>query len=397
MKFLHTSDWHLGATLREHPRDYEHDQFLRWLTDVVVEREIDAVLLAGDLFDVANPSHRALALWYGWLEAMNSRAPETRIVVIGGNHDSAARLDGPAGLLRALRIHVVGGMTEETGTDPLLIPLPDRSGSVRAWVGAVPFLGAVSSERVTAVYHQVSAQLRERAAPDHALLLMGHLAVAGERGERVESEREIFGGLENVAVGTFPADIAYVALGHLHRAQAPRANVVYSGSPLPFSFAEQGYEHRVVVVDLQERPGQRPDVAVESVFVPRAVEMQTWPAEGSFTVDAARAQLESLPPPRAAADTLPLVQVRLAATAGASDQRDLEELGLKRDVRLLQIRVDAVARVDGAVARARPLRELEPLDLLVHEWGVKYADEPLPDAVRAAFDLVVSEVHMATP
>jgi len=125
--------------------------------------------------------------------------------------------------------------------------------------------------------------------------------------------------------------------------------------------------------------------------------MQTWPAEGSLTVDAARAQLEALPPPRAAADTLPLVQVRLAASAGASDQRDLEELALKRDVRLLQIRVDALASVDGAVARARPLRELEPLDLLLHEWGVKHADEPLPDAVRAAFDVVLREVQEATP
>lgn len=396
MKILHTSDWHLGATLREHPRDYEHEQFLRWLTDVVVEHAIDAVLLAGDLFDVANPSHRALALWYGWLEAMHRRAPETRIVVIGGNHDSAARLDGPAGLLRALKIHVVGGMSEGAGTDPLLIPLPDRSGAVRAWVGAVPFLGAVSSERVTAVYQAVSAQLRERAAPDHALLLMGHLAVAGDR-ERLESEREILGGLENVAVSTFPADIAYVALGHLHRAQAPRGNVVYSGSPLPFSFAEQAYQHRVVVLDLQQRPGERPAVAVESLVVPRAVEMLTWPAEGWSTVDAARAWLETLPAPRAAADTLPLVQVRLEAAAGASDQRDLEELALKRDLRLLQIRVDARLREEGAVARARPLRELEPLDLLLHEWGARYGEEPLPDAVREAFEVVLRDAQEVTP
>jgi hypothetical protein len=104
-----------------------------------------------------------------------------------------------------------------------------------------------------------------------------------------------------------------------------------------------------------------------------------------LTVAEALARVDALPPARSATDTLPLVQIRLEAAAGAPDQRDLEERALTRDLRLLQIRVDPAPSAAEGVVPARSLRDTEPLELLLHAWGTKHPGVPLPDDVRLAF------------
>jgi DNA repair protein SbcD/Mre11 len=289
MKILHTSDWHLGVSLRDHPRDVEHAAFLAWLTDTIVAREVDAVLIAGDIFDTANPPSRALALWYGWLAAVLERRPGLQIVAIGGNHDSAARLDAPAALLQRLRIHTTGGL-ERTAegvmeVGPCVVPIRDASGAVAAVVGAVPFLGALSAEEIAGVYARTCEALRQSAPPTAALLLMGHLFAVGGRAARrsTDSERMMAGGVEHVSVGVFPDDVAYVALGHLHLGQLPSERVAYCGSPLPLSFGERDYEHRVLLVDVVAAHSGRATVAIESVPIPRSVPVESWPHRGEPT------------------------------------------------------------------------------------------------------------------
>ena len=169
MRILHTSDWHLGITLKDHPRDFEHERFLGWLTELLRREEYDAILITGDIFDTANPPSRALTLWYRWLTAVVALLPALQIVVIGGNHDSAARLDAPAELLRALRIHTVGGFGRladgRTDVAPAPILLCDREGVVRAAVGAVPFLGAATADDIAETYKRVTEDLRAIAPP----------------------------------------------------------------------------------------------------------------------------------------------------------------------------------------------------------------------------------------
>ena len=106
MRLLHTSDWHLGHTLRDYERGPEHAAFVSWLLDVIDEERIDVLLVAGDVFETANPSAAAQEAWYAFLAAARRRAPDLDLIVIGGNHDSAARLD--AGRSGRCRLGAVG-------------------------------------------------------------------------------------------------------------------------------------------------------------------------------------------------------------------------------------------------------------------------------------------------
>src|SRR4051812_25377233 len=129
MRILHTSDWHLGQLLHEHARTWEHARFLAWLLAMLDEHRVDALLLAGDVYDTANPSAEAEATFFDFLARAREVRPRLDIVVIGGNHDSASRLDAPSPLLDAFRVHVVGGHAPAR----LITPLHDADGRVAAW------------------------------------------------------------------------------------------------------------------------------------------------------------------------------------------------------------------------------------------------------------------------
>ena len=126
LRILHTSDWHLGHTLHDLDRQHEHDHFLSWLIDVLGKEQIDSLLITGDLFDSANPSAQSQARWFGFLARIRALYPRLDILVIGGNHDSAARLDAPRPILESMNINIIGGLPrDEDGViemDKLLVP-----------------------------------------------------------------------------------------------------------------------------------------------------------------------------------------------------------------------------------------------------------------------------------
>lgn len=300
MRLLHTSDWHLGHTLHDVPRDLEHERFLSWLVETLVAEAVDALVITGDVFDTANPPAQAQARWYELLAEARRRLPALNVVIIGGNHDSAARLDAPMPLLQAMGIHVIGAVRYVPGqgerrldVDRLIVPLTDARGQVAAYVAAVPFLrtsdlprakrpaheqpgdpdappDAISNEGTTnaaqaqpdpliegvrQLYAQVLDAARARRQPGQALLATGHCYMVGTDVSRL-SERRILGGNQHaLPVDIFPDDVTYVALGHLHKAQrvGGRENVRYAGSPLPLALDEARYRHQVYVVDLDGR------------------------------------------------------------------------------------------------------------------------------------------------
>ena len=281
MRLLHTSDWHLGQVMYEHGRTWEHARFLAWLLDTLAAERIDALLIAGDVFDTANPPADAQAAFFEFLAAARSRFPALDIVVIGGNHDSASRLDAPAPLLDAFRVHVVGGFA----TARHVTPVHDAAGRVAAWVCAVPFLrpadlphpaaqedeGDRLVEGVRRVYTETLAEARRRRAPGQALVAMGHCYMVGGATSEL-SERKILGGNQHaLPADIFPDDVAYVALGHLHLAQevGGRRGVRYCGSPIPLAMTEAEYPHQVCVVELD---GELL-VDVRAVKIPREVDL----------------------------------------------------------------------------------------------------------------------------
>ena len=144
MKLIHTADWHLGQSFHGQERHEEHRAFLTWLLDTLVERQADALLVAGDLFDVVNPSLQAQALLYDFIVEAHERLPHLDLVLIAGNHDSGNRIELPAPLMRRLRTHARGRVNwlddGRLDTARLLVPLTDATGETRAWCLALPFL-----------------------------------------------------------------------------------------------------------------------------------------------------------------------------------------------------------------------------------------------------------------
>ena len=115
LRILHTADWHLGQTLRGHSREYEHETVLTSLIEIVQEKEIDVLLVAGDVFDSQHPSGESQALFYRTLARLHRARPQMQVVIIAGNHDSAGRLEAPHPLLESFNVWIVGNVHRSVG------------------------------------------------------------------------------------------------------------------------------------------------------------------------------------------------------------------------------------------------------------------------------------------
>ena len=279
MRILHTSDWHIGHRLYERPRLEEHRQYLNWLLAQIEEKEVDALLVSGDIFDTALPSSAATDLYYQFLFRLY-RETHAHAVITAGNHDSPMNLAAPQEFLRMGRIHVVGLASEPA---ECVITLPAEHPSVA--IAAVPYVPESElshipfeteperSERYRERLKEFYRQCVEYMPPGLPKILMGHLFVQG--GKVGDSERNIqIGGATAMQISDFPDDVTYVALGHLHRPHAiSGANypVQYAGSPLPLRFNEASYRKKVYLLDIPTSG----DVGVEEIEIPIFKELRT--------------------------------------------------------------------------------------------------------------------------
>jgi exonuclease SbcD len=409
LRIVHTSDWHLGHSLHDLPREREHAAFLAWLVDLLEAREIDALLVTGDVFDAANPPARAVAQWFEFLAAARARCPALDVVVIAGNHDSAHRLDAPDPVLRALGVHTVGALPRrgrELDPDRLVVPLRDRSGAVAAQVAAVPFLRRADLpapqqptddpliEGVREIYARALAAAREAREPGQALIATGHCYMVGTEVSRL-SERRILGGNQHaLPVSLFPDDVAYAALGHLHKPQrVGRDTVRYAGAPLPLAVDEARYRSSVVVVELEREAVAR----LELVPVPRAVELWQIPTRGPGSLAEVIATLEALPPrdPAVCEELRPYLTVKVALERPQPGlRREVERALAGRAPRL--VKLEASYTGDGRAlsesSAAADLRELDPEQVFLRRYRRDHR-EPLPPELCAAFAELLDAVH----
>jgi len=275
MNILHTSDWHLGRLLYGRPRTAEFEAFLQWLLCTIEARQVQVLLVAGDVFDTTTPTHQAQGLYYRFLHAA-ARAGCQHIVIIGGNHDSPTFLDAPQEILRALNVHVVG-QAATPGQEVLL--LRDAEGTPQLIVCAVPYLrerdvrtgtvgesiedkannyllGVRQHYEAVATYAQALQQSLEQPVP---IVGMGHIFTQGGRTLADDGVRDlIVGGLGHIHPQIFDQVFDYVALGHLHVPQmvGDRSWVRYSGSPLPMGFGEALQQKSVCLIRFQ--PAMQP-------------------------------------------------------------------------------------------------------------------------------------------
>jgi exonuclease SbcD len=409
MRLLHTSDWHLGQTLHNFDRTYEHQCFLDWLLDTIVAEEADALLIAGDVFDNANPSATAQRQLYRFLQQARVRAPQLDIVVIAGNHDSPGRLEAPGPLLEAHGTRVVGHVVRDAAgnidVERFLVPLTGKDGAVRAWCVAIPFLRPGDVPRVAppsadgapndafdaylagirSLYQQAYELARARATDGQAIVAMGHCHMVGGDASPDSERRIVIGGTEALPASMFGPDVAYAALGHLHLAQrvGQQDHLRYCGSPLPLSFAEVGYRHQVLRIDLD---GPRA-AAVEPIHVPRAVELLRVPARPAPAKQAI-AELVGLDLPDQPRDAWPYLEVRVLLDAPEPGLRAQVEAALEgKPVRLAKIeptrRVVTTAGAEPALSLDQ-LAQLQPDDIFRRLWQQRFGEDA-PDDQLAAF------------
>ncbi|WP_068513726.1 MULTISPECIES: exonuclease subunit SbcD [unclassified Oleiphilus] len=283
MKIIHSSDWHLGQYFMGKSRQKEHQGFLNWLVEQVLEHEVDAVIVAGDIFDTGAPPSYARELYHKFVidfsEATNKAVP---LVIVAGNHDSVAMLEETSDLLAHFNTHVISSANENTYEQQLL-PVTGAAGEIKGIICAVPFLrardlvgshsGSTGKEKQRDVqdaikqHYQVlyskALGLRDVNDSKIPIIMTGHLTVVGARTS--ESVRDIYiGTLEAFSASSFPS-ADYIALGHIHKQQQIKGNgnIYYSGSPIPLSFDELNQKKSVQVVEFDEA-----GVTVDAIDVP---------------------------------------------------------------------------------------------------------------------------------
>ncbi|MRT06496.1 exonuclease subunit SbcD [Pantoea agglomerans] len=280
MRIIHTADWHLGQFFYNKSRAAEHQAFLDWLLIQIEQHQVDALIIAGDLFDTGTPPSYAREMFNRFVVALQPSG--CQLIVLAGNHDSVATLNESRELLACLNTRVIA--TPQEKDDVLL--LNTRHGEPGALLCAIPYLrprdilrsraGQSGRDKQTSLLEAIAHHYQQRftaaQALGHALPIIatGHLTTVGV--SQSDSVRDIYiGTLDAFPASAFPtAD--YIALGHIHRAQrvAGSEHIRYSGSPIPLSFDELGTEKSVFLLELTTSGLQ----SVTPLVVPQAQPMQ---------------------------------------------------------------------------------------------------------------------------
>lgn len=408
MRLLHTSDWHLGQSLHNFERHYEHQHFLDWLLDTIVSEQADALLIAGDIFDNANPSSASQKQLYRFLQRAKERVPHLNLIVIAGNHDSPGRLEAPGPLLEAHGTRVIGAVQRDADgaidIDALVLPLTGSGGAVEAWCLAVPFLRPGDVPRTPAdegaadpylagialLYKQALELALAKRQNGQAILAMGHCHMVDGQMSNDSERRIVIGGTEMLPAGIFDPAIAYAALGHLHLAQAvgKQDHIRYSGSPIPLSFAEVGYKHQILRIDIDGAAVG----AITPIHVPRAVELLRVPAKPAPLTQVLE-ELAALDVPDAPPDRQPFLEVRVLLDAPEPGLRSRIEAALEgKPVRLAKIETSSAARassIDSDVMTLDQLEQLKPDDIFRQLYQQRFGNDAPAEQLSAFAELML--------
>lgn len=252
MKILHTSDWHIGRQFHNVSLLEDQRHVLDQIVNITRQKNVDVLLIAGDIYDRSVPPSQAVALLDNVISSINQL--KIPVIMISGNHDGAARLSFASNQLAQAGVHILADLEQMSRP----VTLKDKHGDVVFF--GVPYADPVSVRHVLGVeasthdeaMAQAIASLKPSMPKDTRTVLLSHCFIDG--GEESESERPLsIGGAERVSYKHF-APFDYVALGHLHGRQYKGANTIrYSGSILKYSFSEEKQIKSVTLVDMGEQ------------------------------------------------------------------------------------------------------------------------------------------------
>lgn len=403
LKIIHTSDLHIGKRLYQDELYPEQSLFFKWLTRYIDENKVDALLISGDVFDVANPSSESRRIYFEWLRELMVLG--CKVIIAGGNHDSAAMLEAPAELLKHLDIHVMGSLPENI--EETLVPIKNKQGETGLIIACIPFLRDADLRRyddshsheerteavrygIASVFHQAAVQCQEK-HPGIPALAMGHLYVQG--GQLSDSERDIqIGNLAGLEAKLLPGYFSYYALGHLHKPQQPGDKFFYSGSPVKLSFSEAGNPSRVMLVTVENG-----NLQYSSVSVPqhrKLVRMQG-------TLEQLALKLKSYAP---IPDTLPDF-IELLATEENHDPakiRDLEALiedFEHEHATILKYRIQFANTPPGTAGlyeENQNIAEMNPREVFIKKLDKEGIEETTRQLLLDAFNQIMEDVEHKT-
>ncbi|MBK6267404.1 exonuclease SbcCD subunit D C-terminal domain-containing protein [Marivirga sp. S37H4] len=402
MKILHTADWHIGKKLHKHDLSQDFDLFINWLCKAIKEYSVEVLLVSGDVFDLANPSSESRKQFYQALVQL--RELKCKIILTGGNHDSPAMLNAPSEILKALDMHVIGGMPDDISDT--LIPVENRVGKTELVIAALPFLrdvdlrtaieGETYSERVEAVQKgiqntfKMAAEVCKVQYPNLPALAMGHLYAAGI--STSDSERDIqIGNLAAFDADQFGNYFQYIALGHIHKPQQVKAQVptFYSGSPIPLSFSEYADQKRVLIIDTDNNFNS------ESIPIPTFRQL----LKVSGNIEQLQLKLDSLES-HAVLDTL--IEVILKEdNYDATKIMQFDQLVSNFDktgFEIVKHRTDFAHQLKGAselYKESIQLEDIKPKDVFEEMIAQHQYDEETRKEILMAFDELLEEVQSA--
>jgi exonuclease SbcD len=374
MRILHTSDWHLGKRLMKLDRMEEHTAFLNWLIDTLKSEKIDLLLIAGDIFDVPNPPHQSLELFFSFLHRVSVET-KTETLIIAGNHDSGVLLDAPKELLKTHRVKVWGKLSQDPSDHWTTFNNVLN-------VCALPFFRSFellpqgegdAAEALKKYFHH------DKSKP--SLLLFHHIAGVFESSQ---SEQVVsLSGLDSIPVELL-RDFDYVALGHIHKPQKISENAYYSGSPIPLRFSET-LGKSVMLLDLENsafKINKLPLPVFRPLHLVKA-ELNNW-----------KEKLEELPLSKG---LTAMVEIQLSLKEpqlGISEE--IREVLTKKGMELLSF-LPIYEAVDNKREKKDNLFELSPTELFADYYSFRYPGETLSDEVKEDFKALLSKVKDAAP
>lgn len=373
MRILHTSDWHLGKRLFKLDRGPEHELFLNWLIETLKQEKINALLIAGDIFDTPTPPHQSLETFYNFLHRVSVET-ETETYIIAGNHDSGLLLEAPSKILARHRVKVWGKLSSKPEDHWIRIGNIDLC--------AIPFFRSyelLPQGEGDALETLKTYLVKEKKGPQ--LLMLHHLAGMFEA---AGSEQVItLSGVDSI-----PSDVLktfdYVALGHIHKPQKIASQSYYSGSPIPLRFSET-LRKSVIIID--EKDGTLVPV-VHPIPVFRKLHIIRTD-EANFTEDLRRLEGNS--------ELLPMVEVQIELTSprtGLVD--DIKNILQEKGMELLSY-LPLYQQGEKKERKSERLFEMSPLELFEEFYATKFPEsKEVPDDLKADFAALLQKVKDAS-
>lgn len=377
MRILHTSDWHLGKRLFKLDRSEEHARFLNWLISLLIEKDIDLLLIAGDIFDTPTPPHQSLEMFYEFLYRVSTET-KAQTLIIAGNHDSGLLLEAPSKILAPHRVKVWGKLSTNPQDHWIKVDIKGETLDICA----IPFFrsyellpnGEGDALEVLKKYLQ-----KERTAPQ--LLMLHHLAGIFEA---AGSEQVI----SLTGVDSIPKEVIdsfdYVALGHIHKPQKISDKAYYSGSPIPMRFSET-HPKSLMCLELKNSK-----LEIEKIQIPLARALHIVKADESNWREKIK-NLDSI------TELTPMVEVQLTLTQPVMGLIDeIKDCIAKKHMELLSY----LPNYSGAEKKERrheKLFELSPLEIFQEFYKYKYPDAPeVPQDLRDDFKELIQKVTHAS-